>query len=303
VVRAILQGEKICHFHLFHGALGELTLVLLAKICRRKVIITVHDIESFGDPAALNCGAVGRVYRLADHLIVHNEVSKRELIGRLRISAAKISIIPHGGYLEAVGKIPTPTEARRALGIGESKKVLLFFGHIKDVKGLDLLLEALPQVVREVPDVLLLVAGRPWKSDFSRYEALIDKLGIRSRCVLHIRFIPDDDVAYYYAAADVVVLPYRRIYQSGVVLMAMSYKRPVVVSDLPGMTEIITDEENGYVFPEGSKHALSMRLIRALQDEQGRERVVDRALQYVRANHDWGKIGKRTTELYHAVVS
>lgn len=300
--RAVVRGEKICHFHLFHGVIGELTLVLLAKACGRKVVVTVHDVESFGDPRAMERSTIGKVYGLADRLIVHNEFSKCELIERLGVSAAKVSIIPSGGYLEAVGRVRSAVEAKTALGIGESRKVVLFFGHIKDVKGLDLMLEAVPEVAREIPNFTLLVAGRPWKSDFSRYEALIDQLGIRDRCVLHIRFIPDDEVASYYAAADVVVLPYRRTYQSAVVLMAMSYKRPVVVSDLPGMTEIVTNEQNGYVFAHGSRHALSKRLIQALQDEQGRARVVDRALEYIRQNHDWEQIGKQTTKLYNALV-
>jgi len=302
LTRAVACGEIICHFHLFHGAIAELTLVLLAKLCRRKVIITVHDVESFGDPAAASRGTVGKVYRLADRLIVHNAFSKRELIEKLAISPTKISIIPHGNYLETVGKMPHPAAAKRALGIAESKKVVLFFGQIKDTKGLDVLLEAAPDVAREIPEVTFLIAGRPWKSDFSRYEALIDRLGIRDRCVLHTRFIPHTDVACYYAAADVVVLPYRRIYQSGVILMAMSYRRPVVVSDIPGMTATVTDGNNGYVFRQGSKEALSKRLIRVLRDDDERDQVAGRALKYIQENHDWGQIGKRTSELYHEVA-
>lgn len=302
LARTVISGQHVCHFHFFHGVIPELALVLLAKLCRRRVIITVHDVESLGNPPRVSRSTIGKVYDLADYLIVHNEVSRRELIERLGVCAAKISVIPHGHYLEAVRRMPDNAEAKRALGIPESKKVVLFFGHIKDVKGLDLLLEAVPEVALEIPEVAFLIAGRPWKSDFSRYETLIRELGIADRCVLHIRFIRDDEVPSYYAAADVVVLPYRRTYQSGVVLMAMSYRRPVVVSDLPGMTEIVTDEQNGYVFQKGSKNALSKRLIQALQNEHERDQVAGRALEYIQKNHNWEHIGKQTTELYHALV-
>ena len=130
------------------------------------------------------------------------------------------------------------------------------------------------------------------------YEALIRKLGIRDHLVLHSRFIPHEEVASYYAAADVVVLPYRRIYQSGVVLMAMSYRRPVVVSDLPGMTEIVRDGENGFVFASGSSAQLAKRLVEILGDDESRARVAAAGFEYVSREHDWSRIGQMTAEAY-----
>jgi glycosyltransferase involved in cell wall biosynthesis len=167
---------------------------------------------------------------------------------------------------------------------------------------LDLLIRAIADVSREIAEVTLLVAGRPWRMEFSQYDRLIDDLGIRDRCVLHIRYIPDSEVHLYYAAADIVVLPYREVYQSGVVLMAMSYGRPVLVSDLPGMTAIVAERENGYLFRQGAATSLAQTLIRVFQDEEGRRWVAERALEYVRLNHDWNEIGKKTAELYRAVL-
>jgi glycosyltransferase involved in cell wall biosynthesis len=119
---------------------------------------------------------------------------------------------------------------------------------------------------------------------------------------LQIGYVPDDMASAYYAAADIVVLPYRRIYQSGVLLMAMSYARTVVVSDLPGMTEVITDGENGYVFNSESKDDLAQVLTRALLDEGRRSRISAAALQYIQDNHDWNHIGRTTAELYRHVL-
>jgi D-inositol-3-phosphate glycosyltransferase len=297
---AVARGEKICHLHLFGGAIPELALVLLAKFCWRKVVITVHDVESLGDPAAPSRGTISRVYRFADRLIVHNAFSKRELVEKLGASPHKVSIIPHGNYLEIVKDVPNPSAARRKLGIDESKKVVLFFGQIKDTKGLDLLLRAAPEVARAIPEVTFLIAGRPWKSDVRRHEALIQELGIGDRCVLRTQFIPHGEVARYYNAADVVVLPYRRVYQSGVVLMAMSYKRPVLVSDLPGMTEIVRDEENGFVFAAGSSQQLAERLIEILRNDESRIRVAATGFEYVSREHDWSRIGEMTARVYES---
>jgi glycosyltransferase involved in cell wall biosynthesis len=214
-----------------------------------------------------------------------------------------INIIPHGHFLESTNEMPPKEAARRRLEIEPSAKVVLFFGQIKDTKGLDLLIEALPAVANEVPEVLLLIAGRPWKTSFSRFDELIEKLNVRARCRLHIGFVPIDKVGDFYAAADLVALPYRRIYQSGVLLMAMTLARPVVVSDLAGMTEIVSDGENGYVFSQESKEDLAKVLVRALQDEAGSRLLAEQALDYIREHHDWDQIGRSTAELYQEVLS
>lgn len=302
LARAVGRGEKVCHLHLFHGDLNELALVVLSKLFARKVVITVHDVESFST-VANGSALVGRVYGLADRLIVHNQVSKRELVAKLGISYKNIEVVASGNYMEGITGVPSQRAARSALDISESSKVLLFFGQIKDVKGLDILIEAIPAVAREIPEITLLVAGRPWRNDFSPYERLIETLGIGKRCVLHIRYIPNDELPLYFSAADLVILPYRRIYQSAVILMAMSYGRPVVVSDLPGMLEMVTDGSNGYTFEQGSKDALAERLIEALRDESGRDRVAAQALQHIHDHHDWERIGKSTAEIYRSILS
>ena len=300
--KAVAHGEKVCHLHLFHGEMQELALVVLAKLSARKVVITVHDVESFS-PVSSSRALIGKVYGLADRLIVHNQVSKRELVAKLGISSKNIEVVASGNYMEGITGVPSQRAARSALDISESSKVLLFFGQIKDVKGLDILIEAIPAVAREIPEITLLVAGRPWRNDFSSYERLIETLGIGKRCVLHIRYIPNDELPLYFSAADLVILPYRRIYQSAVILMAMSYGRPVVVSDLPGMLEMVTDGSNGYTFEQGSKDALAERLIEALRDESGRDRVAAQALQHIHDHHDWERIGKSTAEIYRSILS
>jgi glycosyltransferase involved in cell wall biosynthesis len=302
---AVLSGEKICHFHFFHGAFFELQFVIFAKFCCRKVVITIHDVESFTsvEGGVQSHGLVARVYDMADRIVVHNNISRDEVAGKLGISPEKIALIRHGNYVKEDALRPTQADARKSLGLNTSQKVILFFGQIKDVKGLDLLIRAVALVAREVPEVVLVIAGRPWKNDFGAYEELIDEVGIRERCILHIRFIPDADISEYFSAADVVTLPYRRIYQSGVILMSMSLGTPVLVSNLPGMTEIISDGDNGFVFESNSTEALAKALIHALRDELGRKRAAAKALEYVKEFHDWTTIGRQTAEVYQNILS
>lgn len=299
---AIASDENICHYQVFNDLISETIVILLARLFGRKIVLTVHDVSSLAGPASAKRKATGYLYRLADRLIVHNRISMEELVS-IGVPAAKISVIPHGHYLDSMRPLPPAEVARRRLGIAPTAKVVLFFGQIKEAKGLDLLIQALPAVLRAVPDVVLVIAGRPWKTDFSQYEALIENLNLKAQCRLFLGFIPDDEVAQYYAVADLVALPYRRIYQSGVLMMAMTYGRPVVVSDLPGMTEIIQDGMNGYVFRSECSGDLAFALIRALSSDIDRNSIAQRASAYILEKHDWQEIGRKAGQLYRTLLS
>lgn len=299
---SLLERRRTCHFHLFHVGILEAFNITLAKLLRRKVVVTAHDVESFVED--LETPILSRwVYRHADRIVAHNVISKQALIERMGIPDVCIEVIPHGNYLHCLRPLPTSNEARSALGVEGKAKVILFFGQIKEVKGLDLLLQAMPAVLEANPDAVLLIAGKPWKCDFSVFEGMIKKLGLVQHCITHIRFIPDEELPKYYAACDVVALPYRRIYQSGVVLMAMSYGKQVLVSDLPGMTEIVIDGETGLVFQQGNVESLAEKLNAALADKPKGELMAARGYDWVREAHDWCVIGAKTAELYSSLYS
>lgn len=301
LLSAVREERRIIHVHFFYVGILQMMQMIIARLLLRKVVITAHDVESF--KVGLEVPTISRfVYRLGHRVITHNQFSKKELIERLGLSPEVIEVIPLGNYLHAVRPLRSQTESRAMLDIPEGSNVLLFFGQIKEVKGLDILLEAMPAVLKQHPDTVLLIAGKPWKTDFSIFEARMERLGIRDRCITHIRHIPDDEVPLYYAASDIVVLPYRRIYQSGVLLMAMSYGKAVLVSDLPGMTEIVKDGENGFVFDCDDKDSLAKRLSSILGNEALLCETALKGLEYVRKNHDWNNIGLKTAFLYKTLI-
>ncbi len=297
VVFAVLEERKVIHLHLFHvGALPFMN-VLLARLMARKLVITAHDVESF--VTSLEVPLISRMaYRLAHRVIAHNNISRDELKARLHVPVDKIAVIPHGNYLHALRPMPPVDIARAKLGIPANAKVLLFFGQIKDVKGLDLLLKAMPLVLQRHPNAVLLIAGKPWKTDFAAYQAKIDELGINHACITNIRFIPDEEVSLYYGAADLVVLPYLRIYQSGVVLMAMSYEKAVLVSDIPGMLEVVNDQETGFVFHSGNVDDLVQKICTIFTNQLAMESVAKRGYSLMKDKYDWAVIGNKTKDLY-----
>lgn len=297
IFATVREKREIVHLHFFHVSVLALMNVLVARLARRKVVITAHDVESF--VSSLEVPFMSRTaYRLAHCVIAHNHISKDELMARLKVRENMIAVVPHGNYLHALRPMPPAEVARARLGIHSNAKVLLFFGQIKEVKGLDILLNAMPSVLQHHPNAVLLIAGKPWKTNFADYQARIDELGINNACFTHIRYIPDEDVPLYYSAADLVILPYRRIYQSGVVLMAMSYGKAVLVSDIPGMLEVVQDEDSGFVFRSGDVGDLSLKICTILSEEPLVENVAKRGRELMAEKYDWTVIGQQTKEIY-----
>jgi D-inositol-3-phosphate glycosyltransferase len=283
------------HFHLFQVGILEFFNIFLFKMTGRKVIVTIHDVEAF---AKERSSIRKYLYALVDEIIVHNEYSKQELLSKNFSLARKMKVISHGNYLPFLNKTITIQEAREKIGISLDKKVILFFGMIKEVKGLEVLLKALPKMIAEDASIRLLIAGKVWKTDFSRYQKLIDEANMQKYCIVHQHFIPDEEVEMYYMASDLVALPYKKIYQSGVLLMSMSYETPVLVSDLPPMKEVVEDMETGFIFESENANDLAEKSLLALSSETKLEEVKNAALEKLKRVYDWQTIGKQLEKVY-----
>ena len=289
----------VVHYHFFHYTQMERLCVMLAQLFRMKIVITAHDVESFA--GKYSDSAASWILAKADKVIAHNVVSKNELTGHVNLPPEKIAIIPHGNYLHSIVNSSPPAEARKILGIVSKGPILLFFGQIKKVKGLDLLLQALPAVISKLPTLKLVIAGRVWKDDFSTYDRLIQENNLQDHVDLHIRYIPDEEVATFYRSADLIVLPYRRIYQSGVLLMAMSYGVPVMASDLEGMVDVVRHDVNGFLFKNGNISSLSEQLIYALSDDGRLKQISAAGLEKMQQFYSWHSVGRQTVKLYESI--
>lgn len=298
-----LRGSVLAHFHFYQVGPLELFNVLLARLLFMRVVITAHDVEAFKDGLSVK-RFVGWAYGMAHAVIAHNQVSRAELLERVGIPDSKIHVIRHGNHIDYIAPNLDPAQARQVAGVGQNDFVILFFGHIREVKGLDVLLKAIPEVNAGTQrTVRVLVAGKMWKSDFSGYQALIDQLGIASNCVLHLRHIEDNELPLFYAAADIVALPYKKIYQSGVVLMAMSFGKPVLVSNLPGMLEVVTHLDTGFVFENENPSSMASQLIMAANDAALLHAIAQRGNQHVLKEYSWEATGRQTAACYSQVLS
>ena len=300
IFHARLSGVAIFHFHIFYTNILVLFNLLLVKLLFGKVVLTIHDVTSFAGrdkSTVIN----NLVYKLTNLILTHNEFSKLEIIKSNPDSLSNIYIVPHGNYTPFITIQDDQPQSRKQLGISNDKTVLLFFGMIKKAKGLEVLLHALKGVVKENPDVLLLIAGKSMENNFTTYQRIIDKNNLSNYCLLHTKFIPNSDVEHYYCAADLVVLPYKKIYQSGVLMMALSYGKPTLVSDLPALKEVVTDMQTAFLFESENPISLTEKLNLILLDSDKLEQVRRNGAELINTKYDWNEIGKQTKLAYQTL--
>lgn len=191
---------------------------------------------------------------------------KRLLPAALRQAqdAAQVRKTAHPIYEAlALGGEMSAQEAKRQLGVGG--KVLLFFGFVREYKGLKHLLKAMPQVLSRI-DAHLLVVGEFW-DDKSPYLDLIRELGIGQAVTIVDRYIPNEELGLYFSAADVVVLPYVDATQSGVTQLAYGFEKPVITTSVGGIPEVVGDGVTGLVVPPGDSEALGQAIARYFEDD------------------------------------
>lgn len=157
---------------------------------------------------------------------------------------AKYKLLHHPIYSN-FGKRLVKAEARVKLNISENEKVILFFGFIRDYKGLDTLLDAL-NIINKSENIKLIIAGE-FYSNKEKYLEQIEKLNLKEKIFLFNDFIPTDDVKIYFSACDVVLLPYKDATQSGIVQIAMQFKKPMIATNTGGLSEIIKQEITGLI--------------------------------------------------------
>ena len=227
--------------------------------------------------------------RRADAIIVHGNSLKNLLIKK-GISHSKVHVIPHGEF--SFYKKWAREE------IKESKSILCF-GSIRDYKGLPFLIEAASQISDEIPEVRVVIAG---EGEFSKYAALISTKENQAVFEIHNRFIPDQEVAELFQKAAVVVLPYTDGSQTGVVPIAYSFGKPVVVTNVGSLAEAVDEGKTGFIVPPRDSKSLARALIRLLNDDQLRRTMGKNALLKVNGVLSWESVAEKTLGVYEEAL-
>jgi glycosyltransferase involved in cell wall biosynthesis len=277
--------------------LGPLALICL-RLTGTPVVQTEHGTFDRVHDRLFGTAALARALtgRLAARTIVHTQVDLDRVAPSL---GARAVVIPHGEYggLARSGGVVERASARAALGLAEDTPATLMFGQLRIDKGLDDLIEA----VARVPRLHLLIGGQ----DIGGLAAVRERLGVLDgRVTVREGFLDMQQAAELFAATDTVALPYKESSQSGVLLLAYGFARPVVVYPSGGMVEAVIDGETGWVCERADVDALTTAL--AASVEAGHEECMRRGRAGERLAQErfaWPAIARRTTALYEEVLA
>ena len=256
-----------------------------ASAAPRPLVLTAHDILP-REPRAGQLAAQRRLYERFDAVVVHSARGRARLTDELDINPGRVHVIPHGAFAHLADCPPQPPPFET------EKPVVLCFGLMRPYKGIDLLLDAW----RGIDDAELWIAGMP----------KFDIAALRRAAPANVRFVPrfidDTELPAYFQRADLVVLPYREIDQSGVLFTALAFGKPLLLSDVGGFPEVAATGA-ARTFPVGEVRALHAALRELLSDPAALSAMAERARAAASGPYSWDEIAERTLGLYRSLTS
>jgi glycosyltransferase involved in cell wall biosynthesis len=292
-------------FQLFDRTL----LMLYYKLLGKRLVLTAHNVNA--GKRDLNDSWLNRIslkiqYRSSDHIFVHTNGMKKELVRDFRVADDTITVIPFGINNTVPNTVLTPVEAKQILGLSRNEKTLLFFGNIAPYKGLEYLISAFTELLKRDRTYRLLIVGKPKGSAsyWSEIERTIARCGIGDRIIEKIEYIPDEATELYFKAADVLVLPYTRVFQSGVLFLGYSFGLPAIAADVGNLSEEIVKGETGFTFKPRDPFDLARKIVTYFNGDLFHNLETRRAQIRANANvwYSWDKVAAITTAVYSGLL-
>lgn len=224
--------------------------------------------------------------------IVHSHSDGKELLSIK--SDANYQYNPHPTYNAFKIRNLSKDEARTELRIEHSKRVLLFFGFVREYKGLKHLINAMPIIKKQFSDIELMIVG-VFGDDKEDYIELIRNNDVADIIYLKDDYTPDNEVEKYFAASDLVVLPYESATQSGIAQIAFGFEKPVVVTNVGGLPDIVEDGKTGYVVNPKSPDEIAMSIIDFYKNNRENELIDEVKKEAYR--FEWDRIVEKMGEL------
>jgi glycosyltransferase involved in cell wall biosynthesis len=203
---------------------------------------------------------------------------------------------PHPVYTIFGNKIEKDI-TKKELGITD-EKVILFFGYIRAYKGLDILIEAMPEILKRV-NLRLIVVGEPYEKD-DKYFNLVEKLGLKNNVTLKTDYVPNDEVGKYFSVSDVVVLPYRSATQSGIIQIAYNFDKPVIATNVGGLAEVVKNGETGFIVEPNNSKKIAEAVIKFYNE--GYESIFVNNVIQEKKKYSWDTMVTNIEKLYYNIT-
>jgi D-inositol-3-phosphate glycosyltransferase len=312
VCYAVRAQPKI--FHIFWNNKFEFfdrtLLMLYYKLLGKKLIFTAHNVNIRKRDCTdtwLNRFSLRVQYQLVDHIFVHTERMKQELLSDFGIQERKVSVIPFGINNTVPNTGMTTLDAKGMLGISTSDKTMLCYGQIAPYKGLEYLISAFTELLKRDRNYRLIIAGKPkWNEIYWNQivQVMIDR-GVRERVIERIEHVPDEETELYFKAADVLILPYVRIFQSGVLFLGYSFGLPVIAADVGSLKQEIVEGKTGFVFRAQDSSDLARKIENYFNSElfHNLETRRSQIRQHANERYSWEKVAAITTAVYSNLLS
>lgn len=265
------------------------TISKIVKKNRKTQILVICDNVISHERKPAEISLTKYFFRCADYFVLLSQKVKDDLL-QIK-SEAKYRVLPHPIYSN-FGYPVSKAEAKKKLNLAD-EKLILFFGFIRDYKGLDILLNAMPELKEKI-NLKLAVAGE-FYTNKEKYLSLISRLNLKDHVYLYTDFIPTSEVKYYFSACDAVVLPYKDATQSGIVQIAMNFKKPVIATNVGGISEVVLDGKTGFIVEKENPSALADAVIRFYSEKRESEFIVN--IEAEAKKYSWEKFAEGLIEL------
>jgi glycosyltransferase involved in cell wall biosynthesis len=305
---AVVAKPKIFHI-LWNGKFeyfDRTVLALYYKLLGKKIVLTAHNVNAGkrdSNDSLLNRLTLRIQYRLTDHIFVHTEQMKCELLQEFAVRAESVTVIPFGVNNSIPSSDLTAIEAKQRLGLKSDERAILFFGNIGPYKGLDHLVDAFQRISTRNGQYRLIIAGKH-RTGGEKYVNQIREATSRDvergQVIQRIEHIPDSETEVYFKAADVLVLPYTHVFQSGVIFLGYCFGLPVVATDVGSLREDIIEGRTGFLCRPSDPVDLA-RTIEAYFESDLFKNLSNRRQEiqnYVNERHSWNVVGKMTRDVY-----
>lgn len=300
----ILWNNKLEYF-------DRTLLMLYYKAVGKRLALTAHNVNQArrdSQDSFLNRITLRIQYRTSDHIFVHTEKMKAELCEDFGVHDDAVTVIPYAINNAVPETTLAPAEAKQRIGLTEDERVVLFFGRIRPYKGIESLLDACRLIPSaEQKRIRLVIAGEPKKGSeeyLHEIQEIVKKDFNPEQILLRFQLIPDDEIEVYFKAADVLVLPYKEIFQSGILFLAYSFGLPVIATDVGSFREVITEGRTGFICKPGDPADLARTIQTYFTSDLYRNLQVNRPWlkEYAHTKFSWAEVAELTCRAYARIL-